>query len=292
MDLDIHQLDLRYQALRKHDPRQERLLLGSLAQIGQQAPIVVVAAPDHRFIVIDGYKRLRALKRLCKDQVVALPWEMSELDALLLVRMMRTSADDVLEQAWLVAELHQRFGQSLEVLAQRFDKTKSWVSRRLALVKELPDEIQQSVRLGEIAAHTAMKYLVPLARANAKVAARLTQAIRPLKPTTRQVGLLYQGLKSGTEQTRELILTSPQVYLRAREQAAPKPVDKSGAEQLLSDLNALSAIAARARKRMTSGVMEQLLPEEHNEVKRQLRYAKDTTSALFNRLTLETEHAR
>ncbi len=181
MDLDLHQLDLRYQALRKHDPRAERLLLGSLAQIGQQAPIIAVAAPDRRFIVIDGYKRLRALKRLRKDQILAVPWDMGELEALLLVRMMRTGADDVLEQAWLVAELHERFAQSLDVLAHRFDKTKSWVSRRLALVNELPDEIQQSVRLGEIAAHTAMKYMVPLARANAKTAARLTR----LKPSDR-----------------------------------------------------------------------------------------------------------
>jgi hypothetical protein len=38
----------------------------------------------------------------------------------------------------------------------------SWVSRRLALVRELPESIQEHVRRGEIVAHAAEKYLVPL----------------------------------------------------------------------------------------------------------------------------------
>ena len=44
----------------------------------------------------------------------------------------------------------------------------SWVSRRLALVHELPEAIQERVRRGEVGAHGAAKYLVPLARAKGR----------------------------------------------------------------------------------------------------------------------------
>ena len=92
---------------------------------------------------------------------------LSEADALVLDRSMRFSEQETaLEQGWLLSELEQRFGYRLEDLARRFDRSVSWVSRRLALVEQLPEAVQQRVRAGEIAAHVAMKYLAPVARTN------------------------------------------------------------------------------------------------------------------------------
>jgi hypothetical protein len=42
MEVEFQHLDLRYERLRKHHPARERQLLGSLADHGQQVPIVVV----------------------------------------------------------------------------------------------------------------------------------------------------------------------------------------------------------------------------------------------------------
>ena len=42
-DLEFHQLDLRYEGLRVRRPERERRLLASLAERGQQVPIVVIA---------------------------------------------------------------------------------------------------------------------------------------------------------------------------------------------------------------------------------------------------------
>ena len=63
MEVELHQLTLRYEHLRKRHPLQERALLSSLAEIGQQLPIIVVGDAE-RWVLIDGYKRVRALKRL------------------------------------------------------------------------------------------------------------------------------------------------------------------------------------------------------------------------------------
>ena len=128
MDLEFHQLDLRYERLRRRNPRRERLLLASVAETGQQLPVVVVEGGDEgRWVLIDGYKRVRALRRLARDTVRATAWVVSEAEALLLDRLMRTAeSEGALEQGWLLRELHQRFGFSCEELARRFDKSKSW----------------------------------------------------------------------------------------------------------------------------------------------------------------------
>src|SRR5690606_37596583 len=137
-------------------------------------------------------------KRLGRDTVRVTRWEIAEVDALLLERGLRRGSEDALDQAWLLAELQERFGWSLEQLARGFEHTKSWVSERLGLIKALPTSIQEQVRGGALSAHAAMKYLVPLARADAPAAQQLAIAIAPLKPTSREVGLLYQGWQTGS----------------------------------------------------------------------------------------------
>jgi ParB-like nuclease domain len=91
MQLEFHQLDRRWQHLRVHHPGRQRRLLASLAESGQQTPIVVVAAEGQtdRFVVIDGYKRITALGQLGRDTLEAVVWPMSEAAAVLLDRSLR-----------------------------------------------------------------------------------------------------------------------------------------------------------------------------------------------------------
>ncbi|MGH9370135.1 MAG: ParB/RepB/Spo0J family partition protein, partial [Vicinamibacterales bacterium] len=160
MQLEIHQLDLRYERLRVRQPGRERRLLASLADAGQQMPIVVVTA-GATYVVVDGHKRVRCLRRLHCDTVVAVAWEMAESEALIFRHLLHTDAtDSAFEQGWLLRTLHEDHGLPLERLARRFDRSVSWVSRRLSLVRTLPDTVQQHVQDGRLVAHAAMKYLV------------------------------------------------------------------------------------------------------------------------------------
>lgn len=292
MDLELHQLDLRYEGLRRRSPLRERQLLASLAEIGQQLPIVVVAQPDAGFVVIDGYKRVRALRRLAHDRVRSIPWAVAEAEALLLDRMMRCAGENTLEQSWLLSELQQRFALSLEDLARRFDRSKSWVSRRLALTVELPLAIQEQVRAGAIAAHAAMKYLVPLARANAAAATRLSGALCTLKPTTRQVAALYAGWQSGSTRTRKLIEATPQIFLRAQAEATAAAAQKSPLQQLLDDLKVLAGMARRLRRQLPSGWIGELAEDQREEAESLLLSTRAELHALLKRCDQETAHAR
>lgn len=296
MDLEFHQVDLRYEALRTRSAAREARLLASLAESGQQAPVVVVTVGDvGRHVLVDGYKRVRALRRLGRDTVRAMAWDLGEAEALVVERLMRSGdGAGALEEGWLLAELRDRFGMTVEELGKRFDRSGSWVSRRLGLVGELPREIQEQVRRGEIAAYAAMRYLVPLARANAGEAVRLAAVIGPHRPTSREVGTLCAGWLSGSEATRRLLIEDPRLFLRARAQALrpADPAEAGPAAVLLADMGALGGVARRGVRHLREGLLSRLLVPEREEVGRALAQARADVEKLVTTYEKEARSAR
>jgi ParB family chromosome partitioning protein len=269
MDLEFHQLDMRYEHLRLRRPERERRLLASLAEKGQQVPIVVVALFEDpgRYQVIDGHKRVRLLQRLGSDTVHATLWDMSEAEALVLDRSLRAAvAETAIEQGWLLQEL-RNLPLSYEDLAKRFDRSVSWVSKRLALVQVLPQSVQEHIRAGRIPAQAAIKYLVPLARARREDCELLSEAIAKQQLTSREVGELYRAWREGSRDVRRRVLEAPGLFLRAqRELEEEQPALVRAADGLLRDLALVGRLARRAERqwREGSGVME---PKEREEVR-------------------------
>jgi ParB family transcriptional regulator, chromosome partitioning protein len=264
MQLEFHQLDRRWEHLRVREPHRQRRLLASLADSGQQTPIVVVVSKDNpeRYLVIDGYKRIAALQQLGRDTVEAVIWPMSEAEALLLDRTLRLSQQETeLEQGWLLQEMEQRFGYPIDELARRFDRSASWVSRRLALVELLPEAIQQQVREGKLAAQLAMKYLVPAARISVDDCERMAAAFATQRCTTREAGQLYTAWREGSRQVRERILAAPELFLKTQRQPQSPAVTEAAA--LARDLEMLAAIAQRANRRIGVALTE--MDDEHLE---------------------------
>ena len=249
MKLEFHQLDHRLEHLRVRRPERQRRLLASLAASGQQVPIVVVAMKDqpNRYLVIDGYKRIAALKQLGRDTVEAVVWEMSEAEALVLDRSMRFSeAETAIEQGWLLAELEQRFGYTLDDLARRFDRSTSWVSRRLGLVELLAESVQQKVREGTISAHVAMKYLVPVARVSMDDCERMANAFAAHQFKARQAGQIYAAWRDAPPSVRRRILEEPRLFLKVQQTPSSSPIT-----DLTRDLEMVAAMANRAGRRFS-----------------------------------------
>jgi len=285
MNVEINQLQLRYEKLRRRNARKERQLVASLADKGQLVPVVVVRGSEPgTYVLVDGYKRVRALKSMHEDLVRATLWDLDELDALLLERLMRTSeSDGALEQGWLLVELNERFALSCSELAHRFDKSPSWVSRRLALVRALPREVQERVRRGALPPHAAMKFFVPMARAKRSDCVRLVTALADLRPSTRDIETLYATWVSGNKQTRELVVTRPSLVLKTHEQARNDRAarEKTPGRKLLDDFNILVGVSRRARTRLAQGLLAHLLPTEEQEARSCARQARQECSALF-----------
>jgi ParB/RepB/Spo0J family partition protein len=257
MQLEFHQLDLRWEHLRVREPHRQRHLLASLAESGQQTPVVVVVSKDNTdsYLVIDGHKRIAALRQLGRDTVEATVWPMSEAEALLLSRSLRFSPQEcALEQGWLLSEMEQRFGYTLDELARRFDRSVSWVLRRLALVELLPETIQQQVREGSLSAQIAMKYLVPVARVSADDCEHMAAAFVKHRCDTRQAAQLYTAWREGSRAARERILAEPELFLKTQRQVvSPKP---AAVEQIGRDLEMALAILRRAGRRLTEALPE------------------------------------
>jgi len=288
MQLEFHQLDRRWEHLRVREPHRQRRLLASLADSGQQTPIVVVTAgPPDRYLVIDGHKRVAALEQLGRDTVEATVWSMSEAEALLLSRSLRFSPQEsALEQGWLLAEMEQRFGYGLEELARRFDRSTSWVSRRLALVELLPETIQQQVREGKLAAQVAMKYLVPVARVNADDCMRMAAALVTHRCDTRQAGQLYTAWRQGTRAVRERILAEPELFLKTQRQAPP--VRPAAVEQVERDLDMVIAILRRTGRRLAEALPEMTGPQQ-KQTQGQIETARRELNRMAERIGKEQE---
>lgn len=270
--------------------------MASLAEKGQQSPIVVVAERSDRHIVVDGYKRVRALKRLKADTVLATAWQVSEAEALILEELMRAGdGADPFEQGWLLTELRRsvRPALSQEALAQRFDKTKSWVCRRLGLVEELPEEIQERVRNGLLAPYSAMKYLVPLARANRDGCVKLVEALGDRAPSSRQVEALCRAFCAGDRPSRERLLADPWLFLKVQEELKHEdPAEKPPSRLLLSDLGTIAAVSRRASGRLREGIARRLTPEDRREVALCFAQAQADAKTLFNLCDKEIADAR
>jgi len=287
LELEFHQLDLRYEKLRRRDPRRERQLVCSLTSLGQLLPIVVLR-PDAngRYIVVDGYKRVRALRRIREDTVRATVWELDEAEALLLERAMRSGEPEgALEQGWLLRFLRDRFELSLEALSDRFGHSPSWVSRRLGLVTDLPEAVQEMVRAGKLSAHAAMRYLVPLARAKPEDCARLVSLLSGCRcVTSRQLGALYGGWLAGGE-SRALVLRDPLLYLRAREEVLRSEVDmQKPAAAIRAALLSMTQAARRARRRLSPALVGLIGRAEGDELRRVGQAARLEADLLWKNL--------
>ena len=264
VELEIGHLDLSHAVLRIDDVQTQSRLALSMELYGQLLP-VVVARVDERHILIDGFARIHVLRRQGKDTALALVLAGSEADAMLwCYRQHQGRRRTAIEEAWLVHELHLKQQQSLPQIATGLCRSTSWVSRRLGLVRTLPESIQRLVQRGTLCPHTAMRSLLPLARTNAEVANDIAQITKNERLSSRQVARLCAGWRAGDKTQRQKLLAQPLLYLRLDEHVTETAASQLPA--LVRDFETLSAVTSRCcyllrqpQKRLQAGAAEALL---------------------------------
>jgi ParB/RepB/Spo0J family partition protein len=250
--IEIGELVRKYAALRIADPARQSRLTASICAHGQQTPVVVVPHTADRYVLIDGHGRVVALESLSRDLVDALVWPLSEAQALVLsLRFELSRRRTALEDGWLLHELIAGHGQQPAELALALQRSVSWISRRLALVRVVPEAVQAAVRRGQVPAQAAMKSLVPLARAKAAHCERLVAALAGRSISVRQLATLYQGWRAGDAEQRERLVDHPWLYLKAQDETAGReplsePTEGARLETLMETLVSLARQASRA----------------------------------------------
>ena len=132
LEADLHRLDLRFASLRVRQPRAVERLARSIEHSGQLMPVVAVGEQEHRWVLIDGYLRIEALRRLSRDTARVELWECPLAQALLLVLVrVQGRAWEAIEEGAVIRELVGPCGLSRREVAHRTGRDVSWVSRRL-----------------------------------------------------------------------------------------------------------------------------------------------------------------
>ena len=248
--IDLHALVPRFASLRLHDAPRLARLVASIEQQGQLMPVVAVPEADKAgpWVLIDGYRRREALQRLGRDRIWVDVWQHSVDEALLAALARGPDRPwEAIEEAALIAELSSR--HSLQAIARKLGRDVSWVSRRLSLIKALPEDLLNQVRAGRISLWAATRILAPLARANAEHARILLAQLEHLPLSTRELKRFYEQYRHASKVQRRRLVENPVLFLQAldsREQAADDKRLAAGPEGAwYKDLRVVSAILER-----------------------------------------------
>lgn len=293
MQLEFHQLNLRYQGLRVAEPGRLARLTASVALEGQREPVLVVADGSGQWLLIDGYLRVKALQDIGRDVVEAVAIEVGEIDALVLTWRLETSRRrTALEDGWLLRELVDTHALTQAELSARMRRSKSWISERLALVRALPDPVQDAVRRGQLPAHAAMKVLVPWARRSTEHCERLVAALGGARLTDRQIQKLYTAWRGADDETRQRIVDHPLLWLKAEQAAASDaPPVASELLELAHELDGISGLCRKIRSRLRTGVFTRGNASDRETASRSWKESKLAFEALTKAIGPEVADA-
>lgn len=208
VDIPLAELHETYASLRLPSPKMEEAIFASLQQYGQLAPLQCLQSPDG-LIVIDGFKRLRAARRLDWPslRVMVLPTTASGAKASMLVLNRRTQTITDLEEALIIRSLHREEGLDQCQIAVMVGRHPSWVCRRLALIERLHEEVQEHLRLGLINPSVGRE-IARLPRGNQPQLLQVVLQHRLGKRDVATIVTLLQGL-STAERSRLLAHPEP-----------------------------------------------------------------------------------
>lgn len=255
MVVEVEQVERRYEGLRVIDRGRVARLAASIAEVGQRTPALVTRSG----VLVDGYHRLHALRRMGVDVMEAVELSVDGAEALVLAWQLETGRRrSALEDAWLLRELVESQGWKQSELATRLRRSKAWVSGRLGLVRALPEDVQEAVRSGRIPAQAATASLVPMCRASAEAASRMVAAVTEAL-SAREVERLWRGWRSSDAEGRGRIEQQPHLFLRAEEAVMPVAADE--VSQLIGRLHGLAGLCRHVHKAVEAGVFTRVNAE-------------------------------
>jgi len=248
---DLHQFDLRYQHTRVVQRGALNKLVQSISQYGQQLP-VIATKEKNGLVLIDGYLRFSAMRQLNKDTINVQVLTDSAQQALIhYLGQLQNNLHQPIEQAWMIVALIEE-GMPQAKIAPQLGRDKSWVSRRLSLVTDLPDEIQQAIRQGEISSWVANRIFKPLARANAQHAKTLLNVLKKHPMSSRELARWFSQYQTANQGQRTLLVEQPALLLRAlktKDETHQHEVLQSGPEgDWLHDLQVTQSLIKRLMK--------------------------------------------
>lgn len=136
----------------KVDEEYLKLLMKSLREDGQLHPITVRPLPDGRYEIIDGLHRVEAAKRLGWKDIEANVISVDDLEAKFLAlkaNLVRRNLEPV-QEGELIYRIMVKHKLTEKQVAEKLGVSVEWVSKRLALVLKVHEEVRKLVAEGKL----------------------------------------------------------------------------------------------------------------------------------------------
>lgn len=240
-NVELSELDLRYEGYRMRDEAAEARLRASIRWRGIEQPLEGVDTPHGR-LLLNGFRRYRCAKKL---GILTVPYvSLAEDEATGILTLMRVATDkalQILEQARFITDLLTIHGLSLADVAEKLSRSKSWVSMRRSLLEEMSPAIRDILFRGSFPIYSYQYTLRMFKRMNGvtqEQIERFVQAVAGQRLSVRDIELLARGYFQGPAALREAIDTGKLTW--SVEQMKRVPDDVEGCNeferQLLNDL--------------------------------------------------------
>jgi ParB-like chromosome segregation protein Spo0J len=257
--VQIAPLGERLSALRLCDATALATVRRSLVQHGQLSALTLFTAGDG-LEIIDGFKRVRAARALGWPTLLARIDDVGSIDAKLRLRELHDRCGlTELEEAWLVRSLYREDRVAQPEIARRMGRHKSWVWRRLMLVESLDPDVQADVRLGLIAARSAVA-VSRLPRGNQQTASAVV--IRRGLTVCQTDLLVEEVLEQPDDARREALLARRLAGPAPGTPPGPRPsrAMRSEADWMAADILRIHALAARLEVRLLATPLATFAP--------------------------------
>jgi predicted transcriptional regulator len=248
-EIELSQLDLRYEGHRLRQRGLEDRLLASIAREGIREPLAGTAI-DSVCVLLDGFKRYRCARQLHVERVPFVRLGQDEVSAIVaLLSQARRSRLSVLEEARFLDELKAR-GLSRAEMADALARSKAWVSLRLGLLEAMSPVVREKVFDGQLPVYSWIYTVAPFRRLKGVTVSQVDEFVGAVSGrglSVRQIEQLAHGYFRGPESLRQELRNGHLTLLL--QQMAAVSVDPDGCSEferiLVGDLEQVQKHAQR-----------------------------------------------
>lgn len=257
------QLDLHLSQFRPVHANDLEKMTASLIKYGQLSPVIAVD-DKNRMTLIDGFKRQRSAKLLGMKELWVVPVMKSSAEAKALIYLLnRPNSFSMITEAMLVRDLIEVEGLNQVEAAVLMERHKSWISRRLAMIRNLAPEVVDDIKLNMLPAGTGPS----LARLPRDNQADFTVAIQKHGLKSREIKRLVDiWCKAKDPGIRQCILNSPRQSLEIIRHDKRKW--RLLIEDALSKISALNRLLEQEKLPKQMSTLINFLDQLHLQIKR------------------------
>ena len=209
IEVEITQIDRRYEEFRLENKIDERIILNSMLECGIRDALLYVIDSKENIVLLDGFKRLRCAIRLKIHTVPTISLGSDEVDGILqFIRLSNARSLNILEQSALVDHLNDTHGMRIKQIAHHLERSPAWVSVRLGMIQEMTTVVRKAVFSGQFPVRAYMYNLRSFTRVNKvpkKEIDTFVLAIAGKSLSTRDIETLAYGYFHGGDYLKEQI---------------------------------------------------------------------------------------